>query len=848
MLAACGSPQRPAGESDRAAVDVDAPTSDAKRPDEWHFVQRTWPHFDFDRSAVTDALAKRRQMAAASKSVVPWVLAGPTNIGGRIVDVEFDPKTPSTIYAGAATGGVFKSTDGGETWSAVFDDQAVLSVGDIGVDPVNPETLFVGTGEANGQHNNVAGAGMYRSTDGGATWEYVGLAETTSIGRVVVERSKLDRILVAAIGSYFAPDEHRGVYVSDDNAGTWSKTLHVNDSTGVIDIAVNPRDPDTVFAASWERVRRPSGPVFLHGNGSGIWRSVDGGDTWQRLTTGLPRPDDHRDATGRAEFGRIGLAISQSHPQTVYALYTEATEGGYLGLYRTDDGGESWYDADPAHGANNAFRNFSWYMGQVRVHPENRDHVFVMDVDLAVSVNGGDSWSIMTGTHVDHHTMAFEPGGHAILEGNDGGLAVSQNGGTSWARVGQLPITQFYEINYDPSDPTRLFGGTQDNGTLRSDGAGGSWEQFLGGDGFYVAVDPRNPSRIYAESQNGDLYRFESGTQTYIRPSGVLGSNWSTPFLIDPHNPDLLYYGGRRIFRSENRGNSWTAISDALGAQSTGRLGTITSISVSPLDPDIIYAGTDDGKVWMTDDRGESWLDRSTGLVRRWVTRVVADEYDPATVYVTFSGLKWRDPEPHIFRSTNRGTTWTAISAGLPDAPVNAFAVDSDRPGYLYAGTDVGAFYSVDNGVSWALLGTGLPAVPVYDLKYAAETETLLAGTHGRSIYALDLSGGVTNVDDAVPETEIALLAYPNPFRESVRIEVNGADAGRATAAVYDIDGRLVTRLAGVAVDGAISFDWDGASDAGIDVASGRYVVVLESGADGDTIPSVASIVIVRAR
>ena len=811
-----------------AGACTSGPEKQPRQPSDWHWIQRTYPHYAFDHVAVQSAIQERHVQERFNKTATSWQFVGPTNIGGRIVDVEYDPRRAGIAYAAAATGGVFKTTDDGQNWSPIFDDYAVLTIGDIAVDPLHPETLFVGTGESNGGHNNAPGLGVYRSVNGGAEWHSVGLEATASIGRVAVDPFSTNRVFVAAIGSYFAPTQDRGLYRSLDHGESWERVLFVNDSTGVIDVAINPRSPDTVFAATWERVRRPAGDVFLYGAGSGVWRSTDGGDTWSRLSNGLPNPTTHTDATGRPRFGRIGLAVYPSNPNIIYALYINGQSNTYLGLYRSMDGGDTWSDADPLKRAGAAFADFSWYFGQVRVAPDDHNHVFVLDQSLAASRDGGQSWTIQSGTHVDHHAMAFDPDGGAILNGNDGGLAISRNGGETWARAGELPITQFYEIAVDPARPQSFLGGTQDNGTVRSGLSESSpWSQVLGSDGFYVAVDPDDHSRVYAETQYGGLYRIDEGGFNFIKPPGVSATNWSTPFRLHPEDPRVILYGARRVWRSNNRGDDWTSVSPLLGKNTTGRLGTITSLAISPVDTDVWYAGTDDGNIWATSNGGTSWTNRTAGLVHRWVTRVVPDPFVAGRVFASFSGLKWRDPEPHVFRSDDFGATWQPTAVGLPDSPVNALIASPTTPNLLFAGLDVGAYVSEDAGSSWTLLGTGMPAVSVYDLAFDTVGSQLIAGTHGRSMYSLSLSQWVTSTDseDAV-EPGLDVRAFPNPFSQSLQVEVDASAGVRVSVSVFDLEGRLIRRLADrVSQDGSARVKWDGLSDAGTPVANGMYAI-----------------------
>ena len=733
------------------------------RPSEWSWLQRTYPHGTADVTAHLDAIQQARDLrtdrktesgsSTAYMSDIRWQFAGPLNIGGRISDIEYNPLYPNIVYAGASTGGVFKSYDGGLTWSPIFDDQAALSVGDIAVDPVNPDIVYVGTGEANGGHNNFPGAGIYKSTDAGVHWEMIGLERTASVGRIVIDPSNTDRIFVAAVGSYFGPDPDRGVYLSEDGGQTWNKSLFISDSTGAIDIVINPQNPDVLHAAMWERVRRPTSS-HLFGPTSGIYRSNDGGMTWIRLNSsnGLPGNDPL--------IGRIGLALCQSQPDILYALYTDYSSGrgySYRNCYRSTDNGLNWSLVDPLRRMASGFSSFSWYFGNIRVHPEKPNTVYAMDVAFMRSDDGGDTWPRIYGyggypnLHVDHHALAFHPfHPDTVINGNDGGINISHDNGNNWTKVGLLPVTQFYEITMDQSNPQRLYGGTQDNGTMRTlTGALDDWEIIFGGDGFFVLVDPRDPNVIYAESQNGYLGKSINGGYSFVLAlSGIDQSeptNWSTPVIMDPNDSDVLYYGTDRVYRSTNGAASWQPISPDLTKQlPDNRLGTVTTIAVAPGNSNVIYAGTDDGNVWVTDDYGEEWRDITGDLPLRWVTRVAVDPTDASTAYVTFSGLKWKSAQPHVFSTQNMGTDWHDISSNLPDAPVNTILVDPVYSNLLYLGNDVGCFYSSDHGAYWRPLGTGIPIVPVYSMAIHNTLRILAIGTHGRSMY-------VANLDQLVP-------------------------------------------------------------------------------------------------
>ena len=810
-----------------------------RRPSEWGWLQRTYPHFQADPTAYREALTAAKHLRASGKQarLGLWQPVGPTNVGGRIVDVDFDPRNPDILYAAAATGGLFKSSDAGASWLPLFDQQAVLNIGDFALDPQNPDILYVGTGEANGGHNNFAGAGLFKSTNGGHDWISLGLEATAAIGRVLVHPTNAQRVYAAAVGSYFAPNPERGLYRSDNGGATWDQVLFVNDSTGVIDVVMRPDNPEVLVAATWQRVRRPEG-AQLYGEHSGLWRSFDGGDTWHKLgpDNGLPFPQDYEDAPGRVRFGRIGLAICETQPDTMYALYTDGQD--YLGLFRTDDGGDTWRRLDPFNLISRGTAGFSWYFGQVRVHPEDPDIVYVLDVSFMRSFDGGINGSLNSGTHVDHHALAFHPDNPDILlNGNDGGLARSFDAGRTWASLGALPITQFYEVNIDPLNPERLYGGTQDNGTIRTPTGGlDEWEALFGGDGFYVNIDPVDPDILYVEYQNGMLFKsIDGGLRFTAARSGIDENekrNWSTPVVMDPNNSSVLYYGTTRLYRTEDGAESWAPVSPHLpGEASPALLGTITTIAVAPANSNVVYAATDDGRVWMTGDFGDTWDDITGMLPRRWVTRVVVHPEDENTAYVTLSGLKWKEPQPHIFRTTDRGRTWLDVSANLPDAPVNALAIDPLNPQVLYLGSDVGAFVSLDEGLTWQGLGEGLPSVSVYDLKVHAAEHFLVAGTHGRSMYRLDLSEIQAYVagDDLDPTLITLEPGFPNPFAQTTTLRMRLGAAGDLDLRIYDTLGRLVRLLyAGPADRGLRTVFWDGTDHTGTPVAAGTYFAHMQ--------------------
>jgi photosystem II stability/assembly factor-like uncharacterized protein len=711
-----------------------------EEPSDWLFRQRAYPdginHKVYTRS-VRQHQQAMAQLLARSPQNAGWNFEGPMNVGGRITALDVHPDFPDTIWVGAASGGVFRSYDRGDTFEAVFDDQISLSVGDLDIAPSDPSIIYVGTGEANAGGGSIAydGVGMYKSTDGGASFEPIGLEQSGSIGRLEVHPQDPNRVYVAAMGRLYADNPERGVYRTDDGGATWEQVLYLNDSTGAIDLVLHPHNPDTIYAATWERVRTP-GYYRYGGNSSGIYRSYDGGDTWEHLTNGLP---------GGAT-GRIGLALSPANPQIIYAQLIDTV--GYLeAVYRSDDGGDSWYNAGIS-GVNGV--DFMWWFGRLFPHPHLPETVFLPSLRLYRTDNGGGSWANITGTsvHVDQHDLYIDPNNpDYMVLGNDGGLYISEDDGETWTHKPTLPITQFYTCEVANLNPDRRFGGTQDNGTIRTTTAGlDDWGLIWSGDGFRCLVDPTNNNFVYLESQRGRLRRsVAGGIPSFAALNGIMSGdrrNWSTPVALNPLNPNSLYYGTYRLYKSTNRAVFWNILSDNLtGSDEPGNLvyGTLTDIAVSPVDTNIIFVGTDNGFVQKSTDGGLTFEDVSGSLPDRWVTRVAASPVDSLTAYVTFSGYRFDDYLPHVFKTEDGGQTWQDVSFGLPEVPVNEIIIDPENPEHLYLGNDVGVYISYNGGLTWQPLGFGLPPVVIGDLCLHQPTRTLYAGTYGRSMYSINL-------------------------------------------------------------------------------------------------------------
>ena len=717
------------------------------------------------------ALAERSPYADGQ-----WQFLGPTNISGRVTDLAVGtPRGQTyTIYAATASGGVWRTRNEGVTWEPIFEREATASIGDVELDPHDQDTIWVGTGEANIFRSSMAGTGIYRSRDGGETWEHKGLAATHTIARILVHPADSDVVYVAASGHEWTDNPERGVYRTTDGGDTWERILYVDEGTGVIDLVMDPSKPEIVYAATWERRRKrwhdPRNEPDT--SGSGVWRSLDGGDSWEPVNAGLPRPE-HR--------GRIGIDLARSNPSVLYAFIddyepVEPPEGADsygrrrraairgATLWRSEDRGASWRKvSEDNQYMRRLSATYGWVFGQMRVDPTDEDTVYVMGLALNVSNDGGETFRRLRGMHGDHHALWIDPENPLYLvNGNDGGLAISYDGGVNWrTTVETLPAVQFYNVAFDMEEPFHVYGSIQDHGSMRGvidlsrgrDSIRASeWEREPGGEASYHAVDPTDPNVVYYEGFYGSIGRADlaAGERTGLRPPDPedgppLRGQWLAPFMISPHNPRIIYHGMNRLFRSLDRGDGLTAISPDLSRNDSDELGdiqfqTIVAISESPLAFGHIYAGTDDGLLHVTRDGGSSWERIDDGLApERWISRVEASRYDEQTVYVAQNGKRWDDFAAYLWRSRDAGATWEDISDGIPCGPINVVREDPRDRDVLYVGTDIGVYVSTDRGRSWDVLGPGLPTTYVHDLVVHPRDDVAVIATHGRGMWAMDL-------------------------------------------------------------------------------------------------------------
>jgi photosystem II stability/assembly factor-like uncharacterized protein len=731
---------------------------------------------------------------------------GPAVMSGRVIGFAVHPNDRATYYATVASGGVWKTTNAGVTWSPVFDGEGSYSIGCVVLDPKNPNTVWVGTGENNSQRSVGYGDGVYKSVDGGRSWQNVGLKASEHIGKIAIDPRDSDTVYVAAQGPLWGPGGDRGLYKTTDGGKTWAKILNVSENTGITSFVQDPRDPDVMVAAAHMR-RRHVYTIVNGGPESAIHRTTDGGKTWTRIRSGLPTVD----------LGGIGLAMAPTDPDVIYAQIEAADRQG--GLFRSADGGVTWEK-------RNSYDEQGQYYSHVVVDPLNRDRVFVMNVFIQVSDDGGrtltrvpERWK-----HVDSHELWIDPKDPKYyLCGCDGGIYESYDRGNNWRHISNLPVTQFYDLTVEQTDTPfyKVYGGTQDNNTLggpvRTPSVHGianqDWQVMVGGDGFQCQVDPKDPNIVYAEFQYGGLVRFDwrTGQRVSIQPKEGAGEpplrwNWDSPLLISPHKNTRIYFCANRVFRSEDRGDSWTPISGDLSRQidrdtlpvfgkvqppeavfkhgSTSFFGNITAFAESPKKEGLLYAGTDDGLIQISTDGGKEWTkaDKFPGVPdMTYVARIIPSQHDAETVYVAFDNHKNADFAPYLFKSTDAGKTWTKIVGDLPArGSVLAFAEDHVNPKLFFAGTEFALYFTIDGGTKWHRLRSGLPTIAVKDLAIQRYMNDLVLGTFGRGYYVLD---DYSPLREATTEA-LAKPAMIFPIRDGFQYPMRDQYGGRAKASL----------------------------------------------------------------
>jgi photosystem II stability/assembly factor-like uncharacterized protein len=710
--------------------------------------------------------------------VISYRDIGPTRQGVRFTDFAVPLQQPYTFYASTSSGGLLKTVNNGQSFEFIFDHEKVISIGDIAVAPSNPNIVWVGTGEANCSRSTYYGDGIYKSTDGGKTWKNMGLPESHHIGRIVIHPTNPDIVYVAALGHLYTDNPDRGLYMTRDGGKTWTKSLSVKvgeRSIGAVDVVIDPRNPNVLYAATYDKLRKPW-TYMIGGPGSGIHKSTDGGRSWTKLTKGLPG----------GILGRIGLTIYPKNTNILYAVIENANKPGTTEearwkevlegissrgmidgeVYRTDDAGATWRKVSPEKQSIGSGPGY--YYCNIIVDPNNDQHVYALSVGVQESKDGGKTWASPFRFGGDNHALWIDPANsNHMLLGYDHGMGITFDGGHNWNHPDNLPMAQFYAADYDMSQPYRVAGGLQDNGSVMgpSTKKGGApirledWQTVGGGDGMYNVFDRVANRFLYNESQFGSLQRLDLMTgetrRIAYRGGNMKRFNWCSPILVSAHNSDTVYHCGNIVVKSTDRGETWAEISPDLTTNDKSKLPngtggdgdiqycTITTIDESPLLPGILWVGTDDGNVWVTRDDGKNWTklnDKIGGNPGYWVSRVAASNFDPGTAYVSFTGLRHDDFRPFLYKTTDYGQTWTPIAGNLPKEPINVIREGTKNPNLLVVGTDFSVYVSLDGGKSWTEMKNNLPTQPVHDLKIQPRENDLIVVTHGRGIFIANIS------------------------------------------------------------------------------------------------------------
>ena len=783
---------------------------------------------------VENALNEKANMA--KKSLVNNIILnniGPSVMSGRVVDLEVNPDNPTEFYVAYASGGLWHTKTNGVSFTPILDNSPTQNVGEIAIDWQN-NIIWVGTGENNSSRSSYAGIGILKSTDNGKTWENMGLKDSHHIGRIILNPKNPNEVVVGVTGHLYSKNQERGIYKTTDGGKSWKKTLFINDETGIIDLASVPNNFNIQYAAAWQKDRK-AWNFTGNGSSSGIYKSTDGGDTWNLSSTaesGFPTGDG---------TGRIGLAVFDEN--TVYAVHDSQfrrnpttkkkvsndlekedfktmTKKSFLALdneklnaylktngfqekyraeniknmvqdgaiepadlakylenanaalfdtpvigaevYRSDNAGATWKKMNEDY-IDDLFYSYGYYFAQIRVDPSNKNKIYLAGVPLIKSNDGGNNFTSISkeNVHADHHALWINPKspGH-LINGNDGGVNITYDDGENWAKNNSPSVGQFYAINVDNETPYNVYGGLQDNGVWKAphtteensrwhQSGKNPWEMLIGGDGMQVQIDNRNSDIVYTGFQFGNYFRLNKKKIKRIQPKHKLGEapyrfNWQTPILLSSHNQDILYLGSNKLHRSLNQGDDWEAISGDLtlgGKEGNVAYGTLTTISESPFKFGLIYTGSDDGLVQVTKNGGGTWENVSASFPKKlWVSEVAASKHKKERVYATLNGYRWDDFKTYIYKSEDYGKTWQSIANGIPMSSVNAIVEDAENENLLFVGTDNGLYVSFNRGESWELMQNGMPNVAIHDLVIQQKAKHLLVGTHGRSIYKADIS------------------------------------------------------------------------------------------------------------
>ncbi|MFM1932858.1 MAG: hypothetical protein RL226_2161 [Bacteroidota bacterium] len=779
------------------------------------WLMRSWPEFQPDVRAMNEVIHAVREADGHRNEDTPWRLEGPQNIGGRINVIAVHPVNPDIIWVGNSTGGAYKSDDGGYTWTPKTDALDHLAIGDIAFAPSNPDILFLGTGDPNISGIPHPGGGIYKSTDGGETWTYSGLAEASIVSKIAIHPENPDIVYAGTMGLPFERNFDRGLYKSEDGGQTWSLVFNVNDESGVIDLIMRPDDPETLFVAIWNRIRNNQ-ESLVSGDDARIWKSTDGGNSWTMLENGLPLGPQ----------SRIGLEIKANEPDKMWAIVV-GTDLQLEGIYRTSDAGENWTNIYNGFDLEEALGGFGWYFGKIRVNPNDENEVTVLGVDLWTTFDNGVFWNMSCPpwyfyeVHADKHDMVYLPNGDILLA-TDGGLYRTSDQFGSWSDTDDIPNTQFYRVALDPHNPNYYTGGAQDNGTTTGNYEDlNGWVRDYGGDGFQCVYDPIDPELRYMETQNGNIVVEYSGFVDDFT-FGIENEdrrNWDMPYVMSDFDNAEFITGTYRVYHMTDAPfGTWEPISfDLTDGNIFGpTYHTISTVAIDRYNGNTFFAGTTDGNVWRG-NAGGVWTSITGTLPNRYVTCIETSRETPQRVWVTHSGYKDNDNLSHIHRSDNNGQTWIDISGDLPEQPINRVRVLNDT--LLFVATDLGVYHTADGGVHWERVGNNMPYIPVFDLAIDTTNHRLVAGTFARSMMSFptdslfnwpaeDPGIGLSEIQEPRP------VAYPNPAQDYVQL----SHVSQAEITLFDLNGRQVMSVQNVRNGQSIDLR---------NLKSGKYVMII---------------------
>lgn len=787
-------------------------------PAEYLWERWTYPNETFDHAYFSKVLKKAQVENTGFKdgqNEVNWRMEGPYNIGGRINVVALNPDDEDEIWIGSAAGGVFKSINAGDSWVAIGESFAYMSIGSIAFDPTNTSTVYVGTGDPNISGYPKTGEGVYKTIDGGITWEHLGPTEVGVVSTIIVDPLSSETIYMSSMGTPYYESDDRGIYKSMDGGETWEQKLFLADSAGISYMVMHPTMPDTLYAAGWDRIRSNTKSI-VSGNHSRIYRSYDGGTSWDTLAGGLPQE----------YMSRAAIDISISDPSVLYASFVDDANMNFYGVYRSQNNGDTWTDMTDSNLVG-ALGGFGWYFGMIRIDPSDDSFVSLGGVELHSTNNNGNLWYQSTPNwwlyevHADMHDMKYASNGDIYLA-TDGGLYRSEDDMLSWDYISYIPITQFYRIAVNPHLTEVYSGGAQDNGTTEGNYEDlEAWPRIYGGDGFQSIYDPEEEEIFYTTTQNGNFHKYDFGSWNSFN-EGIDNEDrvsWDAPLIMSAFDSDIFYTGTSKVYKSD--GSFWTAISDDLNGPLDyypANRYVITTIAESPLNEDVVYAGTSDGKVWVTENGGADWADISSALPDRYVTNIKASSFLEGMVYITLSGYKDGDDVGHVYRSDDYGQTWESIAGDLADFGLNHIEIlNNNSDSILFVASDGGVYYSINYGVNWERAGDNMPIILVFDIEIDYDANRLVAGTFSRSMQSLSLDS-LLDFSTAIKEyAKPSFTIYPNPVMDelNVRLNVNNSDVNWH---ILDLNGKEIE--SGRHTGNAINVS---------SLSSGVYFIAIES-------------------